>query len=134
MTRKQAFVLSEDNFLNFFFCYRGIIEELFKVVTSIAGLMLCDFFWRALSNDFSATITTFWTKINNVISTFDHIKIVFDDKHGFTTRDKTVNDGEELFNICRMQAGGRFIENIEGFTRRSFGEFTSEFDSLRLAS
>ena len=102
MTRKQAFVLSEGNFLNFFFCRRGIIEELFKVVASVAGLVLCDFFWCPLSDDFPSTVTTFWAKVNDVICAFYHIKIVFNDKHGFTTGDKTVNDGEELFNICRM--------------------------------
>ena len=41
---------------------------------------------------------------------------------------------QQLFDICEMQAGGRFIENIYGAPSGFLGQFGRQFNPLRLAS
>lgn len=58
------------------------------------------------------------------------MKVVFDDNHGVTTRDKLVKNGQKTFNVVGVEASGGLVENIKGFTSGASRQFGGKFNAL----
>ncbi|MBR0045065.1 MAG: hypothetical protein IJP56_09535 [Synergistaceae bacterium] len=58
----------------------------------------------------------------------------FDDNHAVAAGDEFVEDAEEAFDVVGVEAGGGFVDDVEGFASGAAGEFGGEFDALGFAA
>ena len=87
-----------------------------------------------MGNHAAAIFSTLGAQINEPVGVADHIEIVLDDDDRVAEVGEPVQDVEQLLDVVEVQAGGRFIEQVERFAGLTFGEFAGEFDSLRFSS
>jgi hypothetical protein len=59
---------------------------------------------------------------------------VLDDDHRIALVHKAVDDLEQLADVLEMQAGGGFVEDVDGPPGRALLQFRGQFDALRLAA
>ena len=59
----------------------------------------------------STLVATIGTKVDNVVGTFDDIKVVFNHDDGMSTQDESVKSLEQFFDVVEVQACGWFVEN-----------------------
>ena len=59
---------------------------------------------------------------------------MFDDDDGVALFDQGVEDLEEFSDVFEVEAGGGFVEDVDGAAGGTFGEFLGELDALRLAA
>ena len=59
---------------------------------------------------------------------------MFDDDDRVAGIDEFLEHVEELVDICKMKAGGWFVEDVDGFAGRAFGQLFGELDALGLAT
>ena len=93
-----------------------------------------DRFGRTLCDDPAATAAAFRAKIDNVIGRLDHFQIVLDDDDRVALIDERLQNVEQSSDILEMQAGGRFVQNVERTARRPSRQLFRKFDPLRLAA
>ena len=74
------------------------------------GLLSAGNFLRCTCrNNFSTLFTAFRAEINNMVSGFDHIQIVLDNDHRVAGVHQAAEDIEQVPDVRRVQAGGRFV-------------------------
>ena len=61
-----------------------------------------------------ALIPAFRPEINDIIRSLNDIKVMFDDNNRISVRRKSLQDVDQLMDICKMKPGRRFVENIDG--------------------
>src|SRR5271157_791989 len=93
-----------------------------------------DLLGSPLRNDAPAALTAFGAEVNDPIRLFDDVEVVLDDQDGVTEFDEALEDVEQLANIIEMEAGGGFIENVDGSAGLALGEFAGQLDALRFAA
>ena len=59
----------------------------------------------------STLVATIGTKVDDMVGTFDDIKVVFNHDDGMSTLDESVKSLEQFFDVVEMQACGWFVEN-----------------------
>ena len=79
-------------------------------------------------------ITAFRTDIDDMVSRFDDIQIVFDHNDSIAGVDQFMQHFQQLADIIKMQSRGGFVENIQSLTRRALGEFLGQFHTLGLTT
>ena len=89
---------------------------------------------RALGDDLAATVAAFGAEVDDPVGGFDDVEVVFDDDDGVALVAQAMQHGKELFDVFEVQAGGGFVENVEGLAGVAFGQFASEFHALGLAA
>ena len=63
-----------------------------------------------------AAIATLGADVDDPVSCFDKIHVMLDHKNGVAAIDKRLQNFNELADIMEMEASGRLIEDIEGFS------------------
>src|ERR1041384_1266065 len=106
------------------------IEQWFEGLTRVRAADADDLFGCAGGDDPPAARATFGAEINDVVGRFDHVEVVFDDDDGVAQRDEPLEHAQEFMYVGKMEAGRRFVEDVDGATRRAFREFAREFDAL----
>ena len=95
--------------------------QIFPQIFSGIGLFhLCNFFRGTGCHNRSAAISAFRSHINDLVRSFDHIQIVFDDDNGIAALRQTPQDLNKLVDILKVQSGCRFIQYIYRLTGASF--------------
>jgi hypothetical protein len=56
-------------------------QHLLQIVPRMRPCRIRHFLWRALRDQVSPILTTFWPHIDEVVGALQHIKIVFDDDY-----------------------------------------------------
>ena len=97
-------------------------------------LYLCNLFRGALSNNLAATIASLRSKVHDPVGGLDHVQVVLDDDDSIAMVTQVVQHREQLFDVMKVQAGGGFIENIQGLAGVALGQFPGQFYPLRLAT
>ena len=72
-------------------------------------------------DDAPAATTTFWAEIDDVIGAFDDVEVVLDDDHALAVIDETAEHLQQAGDVFGVQAGGWFVEDVEGFAGRTLG-------------
>ena len=86
------------------------------------------------SNNFSTFITTVRTKINDMVSSFDNIKIMLNNKNGITFINKSLKNINQPMHVSCMKTCCRLIKNVNCFTGRRFSKLGSRLNSLCLTT
>src|SRR5208283_4746488 len=116
---------------------RGCNVEVQKACKSLARIRFFtarNVFGSSLCHDAAATLTTFRSEIDNPVGLFDDIEIVLDDQDRIAEIDQALKNIDELSHIVEMQAGGGFVQNVDGAAGLTFRKFASEFDALGFTS
>lgn len=95
-------------------------------------LTRCDLLRRAAADNATAAGATFGAEVDDPVGGFDDVEIVLDDDHRVAVVDEAVQHAEQPMNVGEMQAGRRFVEQINRAAGRTFAEFASQFDPLSL--
>src|SRR5205823_5140954 len=93
-----------------------------------------DEFGRALGDDAAAALAAFRAEVDDPVGLFDDVEMVLDDEHGVAKIDQALKYIEELSNVVEVQAGCRFIQNVERAPGLALGKFTGQFDALGFAA
>ena len=67
-------------------------------------------------------------------SALDDVEVVFDDDDGVAVVGEAVQDLEEVADVGEVQAGGGFVEDVEGVAGLAFAELGGELDALGFAA
>ena len=59
---------------------------------------------------------------------------MLDDDDAVALVGKGVEDAQQLIHVGKVQAGGRFVEDVEGAAGAAAAEFFGQFDALGLAA
>ena len=78
-------------------------------------LVRSDLLRCACSNDASSATATLRTQINDMISHFDHVEVVFNDEYCISFINQAVDDLHKHPDIFKMQSGGRLVQYIKVF-------------------
>ena len=79
----------------------------------IAGLNFGNIFRSSSGNDLPTPVTTFRANIDHMVGGFHHIQIVFDNADRISLLDQLVQHFKQLFDVLKMQARRRFVQNIQ---------------------
>jgi len=90
-----------------------LVEQRRKVLRGIGPFGLHDLFRRTFGNDLPAPHAAFGPEVDDPVGRLDHIEVVFDHHDRIALIDQAVEHFEEFADILKMQAGGRFIEDVE---------------------
>src|SRR5262245_41936867 len=110
------------------------MQYLTQAMTRVRLFHLGDHLGGACRYNVPASITTFWSEVDDVVSGFDDLQMVLDNEHRVTALHQPGQDLEQTLNIGKVQAGRGFIQNVQGPTRAAPAELTAEFDALRLTA
>jgi hypothetical protein len=88
----------------------------------------------ALRDDAATSLAAFGPQINEPVSLFDDVQIVFDDQDGVAQVHEALQNVEQFSNVIEMQAGGWFVKDINGATSLAFRKLASKFDALGFAT
>ena len=111
-----------------------LFQHLGEETGSVTFLVLRHSFRCSTDHQAATSTTTFRSHVDYVISKFDDIKVMLDDKNGIAPVDKFLQYIHKDPNILKMQAGCRFIKDIKGLPRISLCEFRRQLDTLALAA
>ena len=93
-----------------------------------------DFFGRPGGDDVAPSFAPFGSQIDQPIGALDHVEVVFDDDHRVASIDQSAEDIEQTANLVKMQAGRRFVKQIQCLAGIDAGELRAEFDALCFAA
>src|SRR5262249_12649475 len=78
-----------------------------------------------------ACFAAFRSEIDQVISGFDHVEVVFDDDQRVTCLDELLERGEQLRDVVEVKARGRFVEDVQQPFAAKRREVRGNLDPLR---
>lgn len=90
------------------------LQQRLEVVTGMGLLHLRHLLGRPHRNDLATLGATFRPKVHQPVGGLDHVQIVLDHHHGVAVIAKTMQHVEQLLDIGEVQAGGRFVEDVQG--------------------
>ena len=96
----------------------------------MGGIDCGDLLWCAFGNNGSAPNPAFGAKVDQPVSSLNHVEVVLNDQHGVALVDKTAQHREQAADIFKVQTGRRFIEQINGVTGGALREFGRQLHSL----
>ena len=91
------------------------MNVIFKELAGKGGFCLDDFFRRAFGDDVSAFVATFGAEVDDPVGTFDDVHVMFDDHNGVACINEAVENVNEFFDVCEVEACGGFVKNVERF-------------------
>ena len=89
---------------------------------------------RPLRDDLAATGAAFRTEVDDPVGSFYYIEIMLDDYDSITLISQPVNHFQQQRDVVEVQAGGRFVEDVQSPTRVALAQFQRKFDALRFAA
>jgi len=105
-----------------------------QALTGVRSWRSRDLFGRADGNNAPALLAPLRSQVDHPIGAFDHIEMVFDHQNGVSGVHQALQDTQQPVNISDVQAGRRFIEDVEGAPGGAPTQFGRQFDALRLAA
>ena len=91
-----------------------LLHNLLQPLSGEGDLGFDDVFGSALGDEFAAAVAAFWTHVEEVITAFDDVEVVFDDEDGVALLYETLEHLEETSDVVEVETSGRFVEDVEG--------------------
>ena len=76
-----------------------------------------NFFGSTAGNDLAAAFSALGTQINNIVGSFDNVKIVFDNHHGISRINKLAKHFRKLMYVLGMKPRSRLVQYIDSLDR-----------------
>ncbi len=111
-----------------------MIDLSLQEFSRIGQRVLDQLLWRSISDHFASSFPALRTQIDDVISRFDHLHVVFDHDDGIPPVGESVENVEQFLNICKVEARGWLIQDIDCPSRFSLTQLPGQFDPLGLPS
>ena len=92
------------------------------------------FLRRTGGDDGAAAVSAFGAHIDDIVRRLDHIEIVLDDDDRVPAFGQPAKDLGQLMDICKVQAGSRLIQDIDGLSRAVTAQLGRQLDALRFAA
>ena len=89
---------------------------------------------RALGDDRATAGAAFGTHVDDPVRGLDDVQVVLDHEHRVALVDKRLQHTEQLRDILEVQAGGRFVEDVDGPAGGALLQLGGQLDPLRLAT
>ena len=99
----------------------------------LAGI-LATVFGRAFGDDLAAGVAAFGAEVYDPVGGLDDVEVVLDDQEGVAGVAEFEEDFEELGDVVEMEAGGRFVQDVEGVAGCLAAQFGGELDALGFAA
>ena len=106
----------------------------FQILAGITALHLGNFLRGTGSDHIATLITAFRAEIDDMVRGFDDIQIMLDYQHRIAHIHQLLQHFDQLVHIRRMQAGCRFVKNINRSACGYSGKFRSQFHPLGLTA
>ena len=100
----------------------------------VRGFTAGDRLWRAFGDDPAPASAPFGPQIDHPVGPLHHIEVVFHHEHGVAGSNQSLEHCQQLPHIGHVEAGRRFVEDVERFAGGAFGQFAGELHPLRLAA
>ena len=94
----------------------------------------CDLLRRAADDDPATAVAAVRAKVNDMVRNFNNVEVVFNDEHGIARVHEPGEHFGQLVHVAGVQAGGRFVQDINRASRRTLGQLGGELDPLRFAA
>ena len=91
-------------------------------------------FRRALRDDLAAADAGLRAEVDDPVGRLDDVEIVLDDDDRVAEIDQAVQHVEQLADVVEVQAGRRFVEQVERLAGAGPGQFGGELHALGLAA
>ena len=93
----------------------------------MTGRVDCEVFWGAHTHHLAAPSAALPPHVNRPVYRFDHGQVVFDHHDGVAGIAQLVQHFQYQINLGKVQAGGRFIEDVKRAAGIAFAEFARQF-------
>ena len=103
-------------------------------MTGVAARIRRDVPERTLGEGVAALDPALRPYIDQPVAVLDHAQVVLDHQLGVALVDQFVQHVEQLAHILEVQAGGRFVEDVERVARGAAAQLLAQLDALRLAA
>src|SRR5215813_8322894 len=88
-------------------------EHLLERLARIRPFDLRHLLRRTSRDHLTAGLATLRSQIDQVVSSLDHIEVVFDDDQRVTCLDELLERSEQLRDVVEVKTGRRFIEDVQ---------------------
>src|SRR5687768_10584790 len=105
-----------------------------KILAGVGGGRLRNLFRRARRHDAAALVATLGPEVDDPVSSLDDFEIVLDDDHGVPLVHQLMQHFEKLSHILEVQAGGRFVQDVERATGRTPRQLLGQLHTLGLVA
>ena len=95
---------------------------------------LGDGFGGAAGEEATAAATAVGPHVDEVVSGFDDVEVVLDDKDGVAFIDQALEDAQKDTDVLEMEACGGLIEDVERAACVALGQFRGELHTLALTA
>lgn len=109
-------------------------HPLLQILPRITPLRLRDVLRRPFGHDLPAKVSSLGSQVDDPVRVFDDVEVVFDDDNRVAAVHEAVEDFEELFDVVEVEAGRRFVEEVERAARIAARKLGGEFDALGFAA
>ena len=92
-------------------------KHFFKILTGIGSLHFGNLLRRTCGNYSASAVPSLGTEINDMIRSFDNIKVVFNNNDRVACVNKSMKHLNKTVNICGVEACCGFVKNIYRFSR-----------------
>jgi len=105
-------------------------ENLFQKPAGVGAGGLCYFLRGPRRSQVTTTFPGFGADVYNVVGGLDNIQVVLDYHYGVAGVHELVQTVQELLDICQVEAGGGFVQDVEVMGAFFlFAEFGGQLDA-----
>ena len=108
-------------------------QQLERVAVPAPPLGAEEIFGDTLGNHLPPGVPRLGAEVDQPVGGLDHIEIVLDDDHRVLLRHQAVQHLQQLADVVEVQAGRRFVQDVERAASLGAGQFSGQLDALRLA-
>ncbi len=109
-------------------------DQRFQVLARERRLVRRHIFRRTGRDNLAAAVAAFRTEVNDPVSGFHDIEIVFDNDDCVAAIAEPVQDPEQILDFVVVQDGRRLFQDLVRASGIALRQFLGELDALRLAA
>ena len=89
---------------------------------------------RAAGDEVAALVAGAGAEVDDPVGVLDEVEVVLDEQDGVALVNQPVQDAEQRGAVLEGQAGGGFVQQVEGAPGGTAGQLRGQLDALGLAS
>src|SRR5688572_25942540 len=103
-----------------------------KEAAGVGRLACRDRLGRPCRDDLASGMAAFGSEVDHVVGSLDHVEVMLDQQDGMPRVDNPVQRLEQPLDVGEVQAGRRFVENVDGVLRPlQRAQLGGDLDALR---